>query len=223
MMLKSKADGFSFEAKHLAPRDARRGGLILVQEIFGVTDGMMQIAESFAEEGYEVLVPSMFDRSEPGFTALRDEAGYAKGRAYLQGQTWDQSMGDIQACVDALLGPVFVAGFCYGGTIAWLAASRCTGLTAVSSFYGGKIVDFLGDAPKVPTILNFGKRDAHITSDAWEAISAAHPDTPLYLYDGDHGFFSPDRPDYDPEPAHLARLRTLQLFHRAGSASNVEA
>ena len=223
MKLKSAADGFEFEAYHVTPPDARRGGLVLVQEIFGVTAGIRALADSFAEEGYEVLAPSMFDRSEPGFEAERDAAGIAKGRAYRGAQPWDQSMGDIQACIDALQGPVFITGFCYGGSIAWLAAARCEGLAAASCFYGGQIAGFAGEQPKVPTILHFGKIDAHITPDQWDLIQAAHPDLPLYLYDADHGFFSTDRPDYDPEPATLARLRTLQLFHKAASGRDGES
>jgi carboxymethylenebutenolidase len=222
MKLKSTADGFEFDAYHVSPKDARRGGLVLIQEIFGVTAGIRALADGFAEEGYEVLAPAMFDRSERGFDVARDGDGIAKGFAYMQAQTWDQSLGDVQACIDALDGPVFITGFCYGGTVAWLAAAKCTGLTAASAFYGGGIAGALDQGPKIPIILHFGKKDAHITSDHWDKIRAAYPDVPLYLYDADHGFFSEDRPDYDPEPARLARLRTLQLFHQAASGK-VEA
>ena len=103
-----------------------------------------------------------------------------------------------------------------------MAAAQCTGLKAAAAFYGGGISSALEHAPRIPIILHFGKKDAHITSEHWDKIGAAHPDVPLYLYDGDHGFFSHDRPDYDPEPANLARLRTLQLFHQAASGK-VEA
>jgi carboxymethylenebutenolidase len=223
MKLKSTADGFEFEAYHVVPEDARRGGLVLVQEIFGVTEGIRELADGFAEDGYEVLAPSMFDRSEPGFETERSPEGIAKGRGYVQGQSWDQTLGDVQACIDALKGPVFITGFCYGGSVAWLAAARCTGLTAASCFYGGLIASFANETPKVPVILHFGKKDAHITSEHWDKITAAHPDIPLYLYDADHGFFSHDRPDYDPEPARLARLRTLQLFHQAASGKGGES
>jgi carboxymethylenebutenolidase len=223
MKLKSKADGFEFEAYHVLPPDARRGGLVLVQEIFGLTPGIRELADGFAEDGYEVLAPSMFDRSEPGFETDRDAEGIAKGRSYVQAQTWDQTLGDIQACIDALKGPVFVTGFCYGGTVSWLAAARCTGLTAASCFYGGMIANFADETPKVPVNLHFGKKDAHITPDHWAKIEAAHPDVPLYLYEADHGFFSHDRPDYDPEPARLARLRTLQLFHQSASGKGGES
>jgi carboxymethylenebutenolidase len=223
MKLKSKADGFAFEAYHVAPKDARRGGLVLIQEIFGVTQGIKDLADSFAEDGYEVLAPSMFDRCEPGFQVERDAAGIAKGRSYVQKVGFDNAVGDVQACIDALVGPVFVTGFCYGGSIAWLAAARCTGLSAAACFYGGLIANFAEEQPKVPVILHFGKKDAHITADQWDRIRAAHPDTPLYLYDADHGFFSTDRADYDPEPARLARLRTLQLFHQAASGKAGES
>jgi carboxymethylenebutenolidase len=229
MKLKSKAaDGFEFEAYHVKPTDARRGGLVLIQEIFGVTPGIRELADSFAADGYEVLAPSMFDRAEPGFQVERDPAGIAKGRAYVTKVGFDNAMGDVQACIDALKesnaqGPVFITGFCYGGSIAWLAAARCEGLTAASCFYGGLIANFASEQPKVPVILHFGKKDAHITSDAWDKIAAAHPDAPLYLYDADHGFFSTDRPDYDPEPARLARLRTLQFLHQAASGKGGES
>jgi carboxymethylenebutenolidase len=222
MKLKSKADGFEFDAYHAAPKDARRGGLVLIQEIFGVNQGMRELAEGFAEDGYEVLAPSMFDRSEPGFDVGRDPPGMAKGVEYMKANTQDQAMGDIQACIDALNGPVFVAGFCYGGSMAWLAAARCTGLAGAACFYGGAISSLVDEQPKVPVILHFGKLDTHITSEHWDKITAAHPDVPLFLYEAGHGFFSHDRSDYNPEPAHLARLRTLQLFHQAASGK-VEA
>jgi|SRR5665213_26784 len=228
MKLKSKADGFEFEAYHAKPTDARRGGLVLIQEIFGVTPGIRELADSFAEDGYEVLAPSMFDRAEPGFETERSPEGIAKGRDYVGKVGFDNAMGDVQACIDALKGPnsngpAFITGFCYGGSISWLAAARCTGLTASSCFYGGLIANFVDEQPKVPVILHFGKKDTHITSEAWDKIGAAHPDVPLYLYDADHGFFSTDRPDYDPEPARLARLRTLQFFHQAASGKSGES
>ena len=222
MQLVSKADGFAFEAYHAVPTDARRGGLVLLQEIFGVTPGIRELADGFARDGYEVLAPQLFDRCERDFAVDRNPETVAKGRAYMTEVGYDRALGDVQACIDALKGPVFVTGFCYGGTLAWLAACRLTGLAAVSAYYGGGIAGLADETPRVPVILHFGKKDAHIKADHWETILTAHPDVPLYLYDADHGFFSHDRPDYDPEPANLSRLRTLQLFHRAASGK-VEA
>jgi carboxymethylenebutenolidase len=222
MKLTSKADGFEFEAYHVQPKDARRGGLVLIQEIFGVTPGIRRLADGFADAGYEVLAPQMFDRCERDYTADRNPASFAKGRDCVAEVGFDNALGDVQACIDALKPPVFITGFCYGGTIAWLASVRCTGLTAASAYYGGGIVGLLGDKPKVPIILHFGKKDQHITAEVREEIAAAYPDIPIYLYDADHGFYSDDRPDYQVEPAALSKLRTLQLFHQAASGK-VEA
>ena len=215
--LKSKADGFEFGAYHVKPGDARRGGLIIVQEIFGVTGGIRQIADSFAEDGYEVIAPSMYDRYEPGMEVEIPQADFAKLRGYA-GDSFANVPGDIQACIDALQPPVFIAGFCYGGSVSWLAAARCEGLSAASGFYGGAIApQMLDEQPKCPVILHFGKKDQHILPEHWEKIREAHPDTPVYIYDADHGFFSPDRPPevFDADSARLARLRTLQLFQKS--------
>ncbi len=219
--LKSKSDGFEFDAYRVQPTDARRGGLVVVQEIFGLVDGIKAIADSFAEQGYECIAPAMYDRSERGLQSSPQAGEFEKLRGYA-GASWTHVPGDIQACIDALKPPVFITGFCYGGTVAWLASSRCTGLAAASGFYGGGIAyQFLEETPKCPVILHFGKKDQHITSDHWDRIRERHPDVPLYLYDADHGFFSADRPPtiYDPDSARLARLRTLQLFHQAAGAS----
>ena len=133
MKLKSKADGFEFETYHVQPTDARRGGLVLIQEIFGVTPGIKRMADGFAEAGYEVLAPHMFDRCEPGFSVERNPETMAKGFGYMQQVGFDKALGDVQACIEALKPPVFMTGFCYGGTLTWLAACRLDGLTAGST------------------------------------------------------------------------------------------
>jgi carboxymethylenebutenolidase len=219
--LKSKSDGFEFGAYHAKPDDVRRGGLIVVQEIFGVTQGIKDIADGFAADGYEVIAPSMYDRSEPGLQVQVAGADFQKLIGYA-GASFPHVPGDIQACIDALKPPVFITGFCYGGTVAWVAAAKCDGLAAAAGFYGGGIAtQFLDLKPKCPVILHFGKKDQHITPDHWEKIREAHPDVPLYLYEADHGFFSADRPPtiHDPDSARLARLRTLQLFHQASGVT----
>jgi carboxymethylenebutenolidase len=213
--LTSKADGFSFDAYRAAPQDARHGGLVLVQEIFGVTDHIRELCESFAGDGYETIAPSFYDRQERGFEAGYDAGGVAKGRACSEAAPWEQVQGDLQAAIEALKGPVFVVGYCWGGAAAWLAACRCEGLAAASCYYGRRIPELIGEAPRCPTILHFGKRDASIPPAVVEQIRDAFPDLPVYLYDAGHGFASDRRADYDPDSARLARLRTLQLFSRS--------
>jgi carboxymethylenebutenolidase len=121
----------------------------------------------------------------------------------------------VQAAIDALAPPVFVMGFCYGGTVAWLASARCMGVSAVSSFYGGQIPDYLDETPRVPTILHLGKTDALIPPASVEAIRAAHPDMPVHMYEAGHAFVAPN--GFHGDSANLSRLRTLQLFARTGS------
>jgi carboxymethylenebutenolidase len=214
--LTSARDGFSFGAYHALPEDARRGGLVLIQEIFGVTDHIRELADGFAADGYETLAPSLYERQQRGFAVGYDREGVDLGRRYSEAAPWDEVAADLQACVAALAAPVFVAGYCWGGAATWLAACRCEGVAAASSFYGRRIPELVAETPRCPIILHFGRRDASIPAETVEAIGAAHPDIPIYLYDAGHGFFSDRRADYDADAARLARLRTLQVFAMNG-------
>jgi carboxymethylenebutenolidase len=210
--LTSKADGFVLGAYHVAPEDARHGGLVLVQEIFGVTEHIRELCDGFAADGYEVIAPAFYDRLERGFAAGYDADGVAKGRRYSEITPWDQVEGDLAAAIAALRPPVFVTGFCWGGTAAWLAACRCDGVAAAAGYYGRRIPELITETPRCPTILHFGKRDPTIPPETVEQIRDAFPELPIYVYDAGHGFVSDRRADYDPDAARLARLRTLQVF-----------
>jgi carboxymethylenebutenolidase len=214
--LTSAADGFVFDAFHVVAQDARRGGLVLIQEIFGVTDHIRDLAQEFAADGYEVLAPALFERRERGFQAGYDAEGVARGRALSEATPWDEVAGDLSAVVAALAPPVFAVGYCWGGTAAWLAACRCDGLAAASCYYGRRIPELVAETPRCPVILHFGREDPTIPLSVVETIGEAFPDIPIHLYDAGHGFASDRRADYRLDPARLARLRTLQLFARAG-------
>jgi carboxymethylenebutenolidase len=214
--LNSRHDGFELAAYHAPHQDARRGGLVLVQEIFGVTEHIRELCDGFAADGYEVIAPAFYDRLEPGFAADYSKASIQKGVRYSQATPWDQVAGDLQAAIDALAGPVFVTGFCWGGAASWLAACRCEGVAAVSCFYGRRISELNDETPKAPAILHFGKSDASIPLERVEEIRERHPDVPIYLYDAGHGFVSDRRSDYHADSARLARLRTLAHFSRHG-------
>jgi carboxymethylenebutenolidase len=210
--LTSPKDGFSFGAYRAPPADARRGGLVLIQEIFGVTDHIRELADGFAADGYETLAPSLYDRRQRGFAVGYDADGVARARRYSEEAPWDEVAADLSACVSALGPPVFVVGYCWGGSATWLAACRCEGLAAASSFYGRRIPELVAETPRCPIILHFGRKDPTISPAAVEAIAAAHPDIPIYVYDAGHGFVSDRRADHHADCASLARLRTLQLF-----------
>lgn len=217
------ADGFTFDAYHAPVSDARRGGLVICHAIWGVTPHLRELADGYAEQGYEVLVPSLFDRLQRGFAEQDgDPALFERQNGLGEATQWGREVLDlVQAAIDALAPPVFAMGFCFGGTVAWLAAGRCQGLTAVSSFYGGAIIDNLDVAPRVPINLHLGKSDELIPPDEVEAICAAYPELPIYLYDAGHAFVAPK--GYHADSARLSRLRTLALFARHGQGRGGEA
>ena len=214
--LKSPFDGFELDAYHARPDDARRGGLLLIQEIFGVTDHIRELADGFAADGYEVIAPAFYDRLERDFQADYSEASIQKGTQYSTATPWDQVAADAQAALDALEGPRFVTGYCWGGAATWLVACRCEGVAAASSFYGRRISELADETPRCPTILHFGKTDASIPMEWVDAFRDKHPELPIYLYDAGHGFVSDRRRDYHEDSARLARLRTLAHFARNG-------
>lgn len=189
---------------------------MLIQEIFGVTDHIRDLADGFAADGYETLAPAFYERRAPNFEAGYDGESIVRGRSLSEATPWNEVAADLQAAIDALTPPVFAVGYCWGGSAAWLAACRCRGLAAASSFYGRRIPELLSETPRVPVILHFGREDASIPPETVLAIGAAHPDIPIHTYDAGHGFVSDRRADYRPDPARLARLRTLQLFARNG-------
>lgn len=215
-------DGFAFQALHAAPQGARKGGVVVIQEIFGLDRYVREDVERWAARGFEVVAPSMFDRGRRNFTAQHDSEGTAAGRELALANGPDNAMGDIQACVDFLKdrGPVFVVGYCYGGTMAWLAASRCEGLSAAASYYGGQVAGMAKFKLSCPVIVHLGRKDAYIPADEVKAaIEAAHPEVPVHIYENSgHGFNNDGRPDSDLADAERARERTVAFFLAQGAA-----
>ena len=211
--LVSAYDGKSIGAYRAAAHGERRGGVVVVQEIFGVSEHVRERCDTFAAAGYDAIAPSIYDRIEPGFKATLDAAGSLKGRAAVDATPWDQVAGDIQAAIDALAPPVFVTGFCYGGAVTWLAAARCRGLTAASAFYGRMINNLLDDAPRVPIILHYGEQDPSIPPAAVAEVRARYPDVQVFMYPATHGFCRQGSVGfYDAGSCELATERTLAFF-----------
>jgi carboxymethylenebutenolidase len=221
MQIISPKDGFPFAAHHTPAQGARKGGVVVVQEIFGVTDHIRDICNRFAAAGYESLAPALFDRVEPGFeyNGPHDQALVKKGLGFVSRTPWDQAGADIQACIDKLAGPVFVTGFCWGGTASWIAASRCRNVAAASGFYGRLIEQYLSDAPRAPIILHYGKKDASIPPENVARVHAAYPNVPLHMYDAGHSFCRDGAEGFDGASRDLALQRTLEFFaaHTGGS------
>ncbi len=215
------ADGFEFGALHAAPEGRRRGGGIVIQEIFGLDQYVKADVERWAALGFEAVAPSMYDRVEPGFVVGHDEAGMVAARAAVQQATPADALADIGACIAYLKprGPVFIVGYCYGGTMVWRASAELDGLAAGSSYYGGGVAAAAELELRNPVICHFGRKDGHIPADEVSAkIKAAHPEVPVYIYENSgHGFNNDGRPDSDPDDARLARERTLALFKAHGA------
>ena len=214
------SDGAEIGVYRVSPKGTRRGGLVLIQEIFGVTEHIMELCDGYASEGYEVLGPAIYDREAPGFQATYSPEDIQKAIKIARADhPFDLSVKDTQTCIDALKskGPVFITGYCYGGSVTWAAAGRCTGLAAASGYYGGNIGQMNDLNPKCPTILHFGRKDGGIPMETVEKIKAAHPDVKVYVYDeAGHGFNSDRRTDYHEPSAKLGRQRTLELFRAHG-------
>ena len=219
--LKSNIDGFEFDALHAEAEGHRKGGIVIIQEIFGLDQYVQEDVARWAAKGFEAIAPSMFDRQKPGFTAAHDDAGMQEGVKFAMANGMDNPVSDVQACIDALKdkGPVFIVGYCYGGTVVWRAASLCEGLAAGSAYYGGQIGGMVDLKLNCPVICHFGRKDAHIPADETKAkIEAAHPEVPVYIYENSgHGFNNDGRPDSDAADAELARKRSVDLFEANGA------
>ena len=219
------ADRFEFTAWHQPATTPRKGGVIVIQEIFGLDVHVRADVERWARMGYEAIAPSLYDRREPGFTAGHDPDGLKAGVAHAMGTPIDQAMGDLAACRDFLKGhagksgddKVCVVGYCYGGSLAWLAAGRLEGIAAASSYYGSMVKANASLTPACPVIVHLGRTDPGIPADeVAAAVAEANPDVPVYIYEGaGHGFNNESPERYNAPAADLARRRTLELFDKA--------
>ncbi len=207
------------------PMGRPRGALVVIQEIFGVNAHILRVADGFASEGYVVLAPAYFDVIEAGVELDYDAGGIAKGRELITQLGLEKATDITAAAADFLGGPakssraslalqererVGTVGYCWGGTVALLAALRL-GLPSVS-YYGARNLPFLEETPKAPVMFHFGERDASIPP----AMVASHrermPQMQTHVYPAGHGFNCDARADYDAESAGLARERTLAFF-----------
>jgi carboxymethylenebutenolidase len=212
--LTNRSDGFTLSAYRVNPKAQPIGGVVVIQEIFGVTPHIEEICAAFADAGYTAISPSLFDRVERGFLVDHDQDGIQKGVSAVMRSPWPQVVADMQAAIDALPQPVYVTGFCYGGAAAWMAAAQCTGLKAASCFYGRLIANLLEHKPTIPVMLHYGANDAGIPPENVESVRLATPDSPLYLYDAGHGFCRTGSHDFNAAARELALARTFDWFAR---------
>lgn len=208
------SDGHELAAYVAEPEGNPRGGIVVIQEIFGVNSHIRGVADGFAADGYRVIAPAMFDRIERNVDLGYDPDSVTAGRELKGRMDWDSPLLDIQAAIDALAGlKTGVVGYCWGGSLAWLAATRLDGIAATACYYGGQINDFRDESAKCPVLMHFGTEDASIPMEAVEAIRIAQPDATIHVYEGaGHGFNCDQRGSYDEASSVTARRRTTEFL-----------
>ena len=217
------ADGHQFDAYISEPGarpqgDAKgetKGGIVVIQEIFGVNGHIRDGADGYAAEGYTAIAPALFDRFEKGVDLGYEDDDKTVGRDLKAkgNENLENVMADVKAAWEAAssAGKVGITGYCWGGFVVWAAACRLN-FAAAAGYYGGGIIELNHEAPKCPTILHFGKNDQSIPMDDVDAISTAHPEVSVYIYDAGHGFNCDRRPEFNEEASKTSLKRTLDLF-----------
>jgi carboxymethylenebutenolidase len=191
---------------------------VVVQEIFGVNSHIRAVADSYAQEGYLVIAPALFDRAERGielgYTAADQQRGMALKTA-AAGNDSNSALLDVTAAIEQVdpAGRVGIVGYCWGGYVAWLAACRLPGLAVAVPYYGGGMPDAANLQPLCPVLAHFGESDSHIPAARVRAFAAARPEVEVHFYDAGHGFNCDQRASYNEAAARLARERTLAFLH----------
>ena len=208
------ADGADISAYRADPPAKPRGGLVVIQEIFGVNGHIRSICDGYAADGYLAVAPAVFDRIEPNVDLGYTPEHVARGRE-LRGQAKaEDALADIAAARDvaAEAGKVGVVGYCWGGYLSWLSAARLPGFACAICYYGGGMHEAIGEKPRVPVLAHFGEKDSMIPVAGVQKLAAAHPSAKVHLYPADHGFNCDQRGSFDAAAAKLARERSLAFL-----------
>jgi len=210
-------DGHELEAYVARPACEPIAGLVVVQEIFGVNAHIRSVTDGFAKDGFLAVAPALFDRYERGVELGYEGEDAVQARSFVPRLDVNAAVRDTAAALNYVRGQTGkkcgVIGYCFGGTIAWLAATRLRADAAVG-YYGGRIALFAAEKPTAPVMLHFGKKDQHIPREEVDKVVTAHPEVEIYWYDAGHGFNCNARSSYDPESAKLARERSLQFLQK---------
>ncbi len=208
------SDGHRFAAWEAAPEKHARGAIVVIQEIFGVNGHVRSVADGFAADGYHAIAPAMFDRVQRDFETGYTSDDIQNGRALAQRISVDDAMKDLAASVQVAqaAGRVGVVGYCWGGTMSWVAAARVDGLACAITYYGGAMANYVGEKPKCPVLCHFGEHDRTPSPEQARALLAAHPQVEGHFYDAGHGFNCDQRASYDADASRVARARTIDFL-----------
>jgi carboxymethylenebutenolidase len=205
------ADGFNLEAFRAKPATAAKGGLVILQEIFGLTEQMKSVVRGYARDGYDSIFPCVYDRVAPGTVVPFSEPD--RGRDLAYGLPLDKVMLDVGAAVAKVQSNrgVSVLGFCWGGGVIVRAAAELD-LRGAIAFYGTRLPTYLDLKPKCPLLFHFGKTDPNSTPEIIEQVRKAFPSAETYIYEAGHAFANDVRPAYNETAAKTARTRTLAFL-----------
>jgi carboxymethylenebutenolidase len=214
------SDGFLLGGYRADPSGTPKGGLVVIQEIFGVNHHIRNVCDRFAALGYAAVAPAMFDRAKANVDLSYDKAAIDEGVQLRAAIKLEDSLKDVQAAIDAAKSPqgpggkVGVVGYCWGGSLAFLAATRLSGLACAVGYYAGMIAAHKDEKPKVPTILHFGEQDQGIPMTDVEKVKAARPEVKVYTWPAGHGFSCDERASYDAASHEKALKITLDFFRQ---------
>ena len=196
------------------PAGKPKGGLVVIQEIFGVNAHIRSVTDHFAALGYTAIAPAFFDHLETGVELGYDQAGMEEGKKLVAELGLERAVEDVASAAEAIAsaGKIGTVGYCWGGTVAFLAALRL-GLPSVS-YYGARNVPFLGETPKAPVMFHFGEKDKSIPPEMVEKHRQMQPQMDVFTYPADHAFNRDIGDHYDEASAKLALQRTMAFFDK---------
>lgn len=210
------ADGHALSAYRSAPASVPVGGLVVLQEIFGVNAHMREICDAYAGRGFLTIAPALFDRARRGTELGYDEQAVARGRALRTAIAVEATLLDVQAAIDAAAegGGVAVLGYCWGGSIAFMSATRLSGVRCAVAYYGAQTIPYAHEPIRVPVLMHFGEHDPRIPPADIATIMRHNPGIEMHLYPADHGFNCDHREEWHAESASRALARTLVFLER---------
>lgn len=212
------SDGHQLDAYLARPANEPIAGLVVIQEIFGVNKHIRSVADSYARDGFLAIAPALFDRVERKVELSYDGPEAKKGMEIRQKLTIDHALRDVESALQYVRQQTGkksgVIGYCFGGLLAWLSATRLHPDVAVG-YYGGGIGNVAAENPHAPVQLHFGKLDTHIPAEQVNKVRDAHPEVEIHWYDNaGHGFNCDMRASYNPESAALARTHALAFLKK---------
>ena len=216
MLRGEAADDHELGIYRADPAGAPRGAVVVAQEIFGVNGHIRAVCDDFAKQGHLAVAPALFDRVERDVELGYSSDDIARGRALREPVSLENALADMEAAAKEVAGAgrIGVVGYCWGGTVAWVCATRSKTFAAAVGYYGGGVTGLADERPNCPVQLHFGDQDQSIPIADVRKMMAAHPEIPVFIYPAGHGFNCDQRGSYDAASAKLARGRTLEFFRK---------